>query len=168
MKKLLLVIMLFLFTTSFTFAGKAINTELTKFTYETCQAHNVPFDIVIAIGIVESDWRNLKSYRSNSNGSYDVGIFQLNSRYTDYYERTFWYKEEDFNPWNEYHNVEMAVMYLEHLYSYTKNWEDAVKAYNTGLHGLKKYPETAMAYLAKVANALNRIQVFTEDYIYYD
>jgi len=167
MRKILVVMMLLLVSFSL-FAGEITDKDLIRFVSKKCKEYNLPADIVFAIGINESGFRNIRSYSDNSNGSYDIGIFQINSYYVRYYERTFWYREEDFNPWNPYHNCEMAIMYLNHLRKYTGSLADAISAYNTGLRGLKKYPNVGYIYRAKIANSLNSIKVFTEEYIYFD
>lgn len=167
MKKLLLVIIIMCITVTVLTAGEISDEKLIAFTKEISEQYGIPTDLFFAIGINESGFRNVRSYSNNKDGSYDIGIFQLNSKYLKYYERVFWYKEIDFNVWNERHNIEMAAIYLSHLYSYTKSWREAIAAFNTGLHGLKKYPESANIYVAKIANALSSIQVYTDEYIYF-
>lgn len=168
MKKLLLIIIVLCITVTTITAGEIVDEDLITFTKRISKEYGIPTDLFFAIGINESGFRNIRSYSSNKDGSYDIGIFQLNSKYIDYYERTFWYRETNFNVWNPKHNIEMAALYLSHLYSYTENWRLAIAAYNTGLHGLKKYPESANIYIAKISHALISIQVFSDDYIYFD
>lgn len=168
MKKMMFVLLLTIIVFSTTFAGEIVDEEIIQFTFQKCKEYNVPADLFFAIGINESGFQNIRSYAPNGDGSYDIGIYQLNSKYIKYYERTFWYKEVDFDPWNPKHNIEIAVIYLKHLYTFTGSWQKAVASYNTGLHGLKKYPESANIYVAKISNALTSIEIFGEDYIYFE
>jgi len=125
---------------------------------DRCAIYDVPFEIVISIAIVESNFRNVRS-PINSNGTFDVGIMQLNDRYADWFEKAFWYKDRSFDIWDAEDNIEMGILYLKHLYKQTGNWDLAVRAYNTGLYGLKTFPDRSHAYLVKVINVLNTLHI---------
>ena len=163
----MIMILLLILISPLLYSGEIVDVEIIRYVHQKALEYEVSPEIIFAIGITESNWRNVVS-GYNNDGSRDIGVMQLNSKYISYYERTFWYKDIDFNPWNVKHNIEMAIMYLSHLHSYTNNWRDAVKAYNVGLRGLKKYPEYANRYIVRVSRSLANIQVYTNTYIYYD
>lgn len=121
-----------------------------QYTKQMCLSHNIPHEIAFAIVEVESQWKNVEGWTG------DIGIFQLNSRYVDHFEEKFWKRNEQFNPWNEYHNIEIGVAYLKWLYERQGNWEEAIMAYNVGIGTVDKNPNTYWGnkYFVKVVNAL--------------
>lgn len=166
MKYFLFICGLLIFLPSI-YGGEIINKDIIEFTTIKATEYGIPVEIVFAIGIAESNWKNTRSIY-NSNGTVDIGIMQLNSQYVSYYEEAFWYKETPFNVWNPKHNIEMAIIYLAHLYSYTHNFQHAIQAYNRGLHAVKQNENVGLDYLARVSQALTNIKVFTDEYIYYE
>ena len=125
---------------------------------DRCAIYEVPMEIVLAVAIVESNFKMVNS-SPNTNGSYDIGIMQINSRYLDYFEETFWYKHRVFNPHDPHDNIEMGILILKNLFEQTGEWDQAVRAYNTGLHAVKHAPDRSHSYLVKVVNVLNTLEL---------
>lgn len=123
---------------------------------DRCAVHEVPLDVAYAVAIVESNFEMVIS-RPNSNGTYDIGIFQLNSAFVDWFEEALWYEKKSFDPYNAENNIEMGVIYLKHLYKQTGSWDLAIRAYNTGLHALAYDPDRSWAYFIKVVNTITTL-----------
>lgn len=121
-----------------------------------CEIHGVPYEIALAVAIVESNFTMIESV-ANRNGTTDIGIFQLNSGFIDWFEEALWYKSKDFSAYDPENNIEMGVIYLKHLYDHTGDWDMAVRAYNTGLHGLASDPDRSKNYLVKIINTLSEL-----------
>lgn len=117
---------LFILLSLFLFIEFGFGDSLKNYTIQKCEEYSIPHDIAIAIIEVESQWRNVKGC------SGDIGIFQLNPYYINYYEDKFWDKNKKFNPWNPYHNIEMGIIYIKWLYEYYNNWPNAIMAFNIG------------------------------------
>lgn len=158
MKKMLIIIALLLVSVNI-FSEKwreYVPDKYEEFLEYHCIKYNLPVDVVVAIGTVESNWRNVRGYTG------DIGLFQLNKWYISYYEEKFWVRKESFNPWNPYHNIELSVKYIHWIYQLTKeNWEHTIKAYNVGLTKLRNkievYPTYADPYYFKVINVLSSL-----------
>jgi len=107
--------------------------------------YEVPLWLVARLVQVESSW-NERAINRNRNGTYDYGLFQLNSDYIEYFE---WkYSVEDLNPFNWKQSAEVAVKHLRKLYEATGSWYEATLAYNCGLSKLRSgsIPESSLRY----------------------
>lgn len=138
--------------------GETVNTPHLNWFMDRCAVHNVPLEIALAVAIVETNIEMVNS-NYNRNGSYDIGIFQLNSHFIEWFEEALWYDDRPFNAKNPENNIEMGIIYLRHLYKQTGNWDLAVRAYNTGLHALAYDPERSNNYLVKVITVLNTLEL---------
>jgi len=94
------------------------------------KALDVPLALVWTIGHCESGFKK-GVVNHNTNGTYDVGYFQLNSQYHEYFGWKF-YRKEGFNPENQIHNAIVAVRYMAHLYKQFGSWYLVMLAYNVG------------------------------------
>lgn len=131
--------------------------EYEDFVYELCIHYRIPLDVFTAMAYVETGWRNINS-GPNSDGSYDIGIFQLNSRYLDYFVDKFWGEKERFDPYNPYHNMAIAAKYLYWLRENNKNWQEAIISYNIGMYAFKNgmYIHSGRSYFFKVSRAMTK------------
>jgi soluble lytic murein transglycosylase-like protein len=93
------------------------------------EANDVPLQVIYVLFAHESGW-NQQALCFNSNGTFDVGIAQLNSGYFGYFGEQFW--GEGFDPYNPEHNISVGIRYLARLYRYTGHWLAAMLAYNVG------------------------------------
>lgn len=153
----IMAILFFFFIPTMIYSEEITSPYLSWF-QDRCAIYDVPLEIVLAVAIVESNIRMITS-PLNSNGSRDIGIMQLNSRYIKYHEKMFWYKDRSFDPNNPKDNIEMGILILQNLYKQTGEWDKAVRAYNTGLYAVKHDPDRSNAYLVKVINVLNTLEI---------
>jgi soluble lytic murein transglycosylase-like protein len=93
-------------------------------------AAGVPLWLAGRLIAAESGW-DPDAVGYNDNGTQDLGLAQLNSRYLDYFARyNDWQQVDPFDPDMA---IRVACRYLEALYRATGTWEGAVAAYNCGL-----------------------------------
>jgi len=130
----------------------SVNQEYVPWIEQVCELYSVPVDVALAVGIIESKLTMINSGR-NKDGSYDIGVFQINSRYKDWHEQKLWQKGRKFNINDAHDNIEMGILILRYQYENTGDWHLAVRAYNTGLKALRKYPERSLPYLRKFKRA---------------
>ena len=129
---------------------------------DRCALYDVPPEIAVSVAIVESNFTMAVS-AENWNGSRDIGIFQINSRYVKWFEKALWYEYKDFDPYDPKDNIEMGIIYLRHLYDHTGSWDKTVRAFHQGLHGLRKDPDRSNTYLVRVINVLNTLEIKYKD-----
>ena len=156
MKKILLMFILILIAINS--YSITITSPYLPWLQDRCAFYEVPIEIALAVAIVESNFYMVLS-EPNWNESYDIGIFQINSKYVKYFEETFWYKDRIFSPHDPHDNIEMGILILRNLYIQTSDWDTAVRAYNTGLYAAKTDPDRSNAYLVKVINVKNTLKV---------
>lgn len=77
---------------------------------------------------------NTQAINYNWNGSIDMGIAQINSKYYQYYKETFL---SDLNPWDAESSIHFCTKYLRYLIDHSESYEVAIIAYNRGLQGSK-------------------------------
>jgi hypothetical protein len=92
-------------------------------------------DVALALLKKENERHDVSTVSSeNSNGSRDLGLFQLNSfyLYTDFVPR-YWDSEEPFNVFDAEDNTYVALSHLKYLMKrFDYDILDAVRAYNGG------------------------------------
>jgi len=85
----------------------------------------------------ESGW-NPRATGYNLNGTRDLGLMQLNSRYAGAFAETHFEGDmSEFDPYNPKHNLEVGLKHLNFLHDYLGDWESAVQAYNAGKGRIK-------------------------------
>jgi len=142
--------------------AETVNTIYLDWFVDRAAAYDVPLDIALAVAIVESNITMTISKR-NSNGSYDIGIYQLNSNFIEWFEKALWYNDRDFNAYDAKDNIEMGIIYLKHLYDQTGTWDKAVRAFNIGLHALAYDPSRSNRYFIKVVNIVTYMRIKNEN-----
>jgi hypothetical protein len=103
--------------------------------------------IVVSILMVENPTLNptVKSPK-NANGSHDLGLFQLNSNYINWFLEKYWEFEFPFVWSNWTHNSYVAIKHIAYL---QRQFGDITKisiAYNMGIAGSSKNPSRGRAY----------------------
>jgi len=156
MKKIILIL-IFIFIIIIEIKAEVITSPYLPWLQDRCAIHDVPVSIAASVAIVESNFRMVNS-KLNWNKSYDIGIFQINSKYIKYFKEKLWYKDLSFRAQNPYNNIEMGIMILRYLYNKTGSWDKAVRAYYSGVTGLKKDPDAGKDYLVKVINVKNTLR----------
>jgi hypothetical protein len=105
--------------------------------------------IVIGLFQIESLWSNHPNYittydnRRNRNGTFDIGMGQLNTQYHDYFEKKhfdpqvldkYGYYADTFDVYNDIQNMQVSLSYLRYLIDYFKgSVHKALMAYNCGM-----------------------------------
>lgn len=107
--------------------------------YETCfmgasQRHGVNHNILKAIAYTESTM-NPRAVNRNTNGTYDMGIMQINSQWLNTLQR---YRIREEHLWRACENIYIGAWILSmNVRQYGYNWE-AVGAYNVGCRKLSR------------------------------
>lgn len=108
--------------------------------YDTIHAINrdtaIPMDLLVRLIEKESCWEARAISTPNRNGSVDMGIMQLNSKYLGYFAMKF-NGGVMFDPLDPEINLRVGMKYIAHLYRSTGSWYNAVAAYNAGLTRLQ-------------------------------
>lgn len=102
-----------------------------EFFVEVCQKHKVPVLYAWKLIQWESRWDAEAEY-VNKDGSKDIGLMQLNSRYLDDYKWRY-NGGVPFNPYNWKHSISIGIHHLAVLYKHTGTWQGAIASYNLGL-----------------------------------
>lgn len=109
-------------------------------------AKKYDFDPALIIAIVDHETGgtfDINAKHKNSNGTWDYGLMQLNSKNNKWFSEMTGYKP--FKPLNPRHNLTAGVMYLHGLrLSYNNRSKDLetiwiLNSYNMGTGGYKKY-----------------------------
>lgn len=118
----------------------------------------VPTDFVVSGLLVENPQDDpMALSKPNKNGSYDVGYFQLNSKYvyTTFKDRYWNFCDVEFDPMNWQHNTYVAIRLMKDLLeSFNGNMEKAAAAYNCGASRTISgdIPQSTQVYVARVMN----------------
>lgn len=122
-----------------------LDIELQKYIWDKCESDNWDYETMLGLFKLESGFDSTLICR-NSDNSYDIGIAQINSKYTK------WYGEElaghtNFDPLNPYHSIDACFAGLN---CYRKYWENegipskdilyyTLNSYNMGTAGFLSY-----------------------------
>lgn len=140
------------FADQYAFDHPSTDAALKKLVDAIAKESGVPPKLVRSIIQQESEW-DVDNISRNKNGTKDMGLMQLNSRYIDYYKKLFWKSDKPFNPLSAKDNATIGIRYLAHLIKYYHgNTDLAVQAYNCGPTAVDagKIPASTIAYLARV------------------
>jgi hypothetical protein len=119
--------------------GYTKNRQITNLIVMNALSKKIPINLFFALAYAESNFKSVRS-RTNSDGSYDIGLFQLNS---------YVYKKyDDSELIDPVFNTHMASLHLLNNYERFKSWEEAIMAYNCG--NIKSIPERTAKYLSKI------------------
>lgn len=96
---------------------------------------------------------------TNSNGTRDMGLMQLNSNTIPWLKEKFWDGDHKFDALNPHDNIELGTKYLKFLTDrYKGNIDKIVTAYNAGISVADKGtpPSSTLAYIANVKKFIKR------------
>ena len=155
---ILLLVFILLYIVPLPANSETIDTPHIEWFQEVCAIENIPLEIALGLAIVESNIQMINS-EVNSNGSIDIGIMQINSRYVNYFEEQLWYRDLPFDVYDPEDNIRMGILILKHLYIETHEWDKAIRAYNRGLYKTKADPDAGWDYLVKVINVVNTLRL---------
>jgi len=114
------------------------------------RAAGIPAWILARVIAYESGWKE-QARNLNNNGTMDLGIAQLNSRYLDYFAEQFnggqW-----INPFDPLVSIRIAARYLARNFENFGDWEYAVAAYNCGPGRAQErpWPQRTERYIREV------------------
>lgn len=109
--------------------------------YNTSNDENVPIECILSIITIENEFYNESECYVNTDGSKDIGLCQVNSKYIDYFGEK--YNISNFNPLN----VNDSVTFLARHFKYLTQC-----ANNEGLYGIDAYLFAAGAYNRGLTN----------------
>lgn len=129
------------------FKPQAISDELFQVIVNECNNSNVPLNVVLAIMKTESQSFNINARSSNSDGSYDSGIMQINSGNIAGFAKRYNVPEFANNPMDPVANVTVGVRHIAEMYNaYNESYQDEIKTllataggYNRGVRNQNKY-----------------------------
>lgn len=127
--------------------------EMAFFICDLCNQIDVDSDLVVSILNQENPEFDEKAVNVNTNGSEDLGLFQLNSRYLESdFIPYYWTFDIHFDVFNWKHNSFVAVRHIKKLVDSFENIDMAVAAYNCGLTAVKNddIPVKSVIYKEKV------------------
>lgn len=110
-------------------------------------------DLAVAHLLVENPELNSNAIHHNENGTMDLGMFQLNSKYIYIsFLPSYWDMNVDFDPFNPKQNIFVALHHIQYLNEKLKVQEDAIAAYNCGIYAVMHdaIPESTKIYTKKV------------------
>lgn len=112
----------------------------------------IPPSLIYALVYYESWWYpNATGY--NPNGTRDLGLMQLNSRYMYHFAAIHYTGREPFNPYNPYHNLEVGLKHFASLLSYYEgDISYALAAYNAGRYRVNSgsIPASTQRYRTRI------------------
>lgn len=117
-----------------------------------CEKYQVPASILAGVIFAESNW-SPNIINKNKNGTIDIGLAQLNSRYL----HEFAMKDNNgikINPNDPLVSLSVAASYLSRLYKMHGTWQLAVAAYNCGPGNVARgtIPASTTKYVEKIMN----------------
>lgn len=128
--------------------------EYKSYVAEAYNLYQIPVYITYKQIDKESRWGLLLGEdghgKTNGNGSYDIGLAQLNNRYIAEFSQKYWDLNEEFNPYDERHSIIMGASILRHLITYfDEDLQKGLSAYNCGATAVRE----------------NKIPVSTKEYV---
>ena len=119
-------------------------------------------DLVMAILMKENPSYDVNATNVNSNGTVDVGLFQLNDFYLwyDFKDRYWKFDDVELNPLNWKHNCYIALHHIKWLEKNLKVQDDVIMAYNCGLNAVlnDRIPSSTKSYLISVNNNMRLLK----------
>ena len=130
------------------FSNKPINMsdEYYNYVVQAAKDNNIPITVILAIMTTENELYDPYAKSKNDNGTYDMGLCQVNSNYYEEFGKK--YNIDNFNPYDPKQAIEFIAKHMKYLSDYgIENYnlsdEDsyifAAGAYNRGLGNECKY-----------------------------
>lgn len=134
-----------------------LDNETEFYIYDKCMENGLNFKIVLGLIYAESEFNHMCRDNQNTNGTYDVGLFQINSNNFEWMERVF---GERWDEYDLYDNIDAGIYILKYALSVTDNEHGMLMVYNMGENGArKKWAEGILTtpYSKKVINFANSL-----------
>ena len=130
--------------------------EMSKYIVDLSEALELDTDLCVAILLQENPEFNPKATHENSNGTMDIGLWQLNDRYlwSVFYGDYWKFPDVEFNPMNWKNSTYIALCHIKRLQDRHKTFDDVVMSYNCGSGAVMSHeiPDSTRKYLANVKN----------------
>ena len=126
------------------------NKEATICIINTALIFDIPVNYFVGLAYQESKFNCLRKSKKNSDGSCDIGIFQLNTKIYKKYDINYLFIIQN--------NVRMAGAHLADNYQRVDNWYSALGIYNAG-HEKKvnfSYVKNILLYADKLDNEFSQ------------
>ena len=94
--------------------------------------YDIPLEVLTAIAQVESHFRPWAASPIRKDGTRDEGMFQHNSRYHNYFVKTFNYGRE-YDPYNPSEAIHVTARMINFYFDRYGHWPDVFLAYNGGV-----------------------------------
>jgi len=99
-----------------------IRQEIAKAIIEKAIKHNIPVNLAFSLAYAESSYNVRSMNYENANGTFDFGLFQLNSQYFEYNKKNMEFAV----------NADKALEFLFDLYARYGSYDLALIHYNAG------------------------------------
>ena len=117
----------------------------------TSSFYGIPPEILESIAFIESGFMASAQSPIRDDGHRDLGMFQFNDKYLDWYSRV--YNEGIlFDPFVPEEAIRVAALHIVFLYERYGTWMDVFFAYNAGMDRVDRdvIPDSAWDYLRKI------------------
>ena len=114
---------------------------------------NIDTDLAVCILLKENPQLITDAVHTNTNGTVDVGLWQLNDKYLwSRFVPKYWQFESEFDPFNWKMNTFIALHLIADLTKNLKVKDDVIMAYNCGTTAVMtgNIPPSTVNYLASV------------------
>lgn len=147
-----------------------LDDDLQKYIYEITEEYDMDYTVVLAIIWTENNSFDVNAMHKNSNGTVDMGLMQLNSKYKNWQAELAGINKCEFNAYNPHHNIQAGVGILNYYKEYWLNkgisedqiFNHTVNSYNMGHAGFGKYvnkhKKTTRYYDQKVKECLKDLE----------
>ena len=108
----------------------SIPREYVDYFMQQCLENNVSIPITYLLVQSESEWKNIPKSK-NINGSYDIGLMRLNSRYLEFFAKQY-NNGKRFDPYYWKDNLRIGIAHFAFLHKKLGNYFDALASYNMG------------------------------------
>lgn len=109
--------------------------EYQVYMHEMCEKIGVPFELAIATCWAESRY-NPGDYNSNSDGTVDVGLFQINECNWEWFREIF---GELWDPYEPYDSIDAGLYYIQYCMQFDDDPRVFMMAYNMGPTGARRH-----------------------------
>lgn len=134
-----------------------------------CKSLQIDTNLVMAILMEENPNADPEAVsRKNSNGTHDMGLFQINSNYLNHFQDLYWTWDDkcledplEFDPLNWQHNSYLAIRLIKDLNNkFNGDVYKVACAYNCGASATfkNKIPETTKIYAKSILNRYNSLK----------
>lgn len=127
--------------------------EYSHYITKMCTELDLDPYLCVSILLRENPQFDTKAIHENNNGTFDLGLWQLNSKYVwSTFKDRYWTFDFDLDPMNWKHNTYIALCHIRYLFDTLKVEEDVIQAYNCGEYAVMndRIPDSTIAYLAAV------------------